>query len=74
MPDHLKGMVQDVAELNPDQASLLYGLIMEFENIFMTPDGQLGRTGLVKHQIDTNGARPIRQPPEIKTGRQRGNY
>lgn len=63
LPDHLKGMVQGVADLDPDQTRLLCGLIKEFENIFMTPDGQLGRTGLVQHQIETNGARPIRQPP-----------
>ena len=33
----------------------------EFQDIFMRPDGKLGRTSKVKHNIDTAGAKPIKQ-------------
>ena len=62
LPAHLQGMVEGISELDSEQFGLLCGLLKEYEGIFMTPDGKLGRTGLVKHQIDTEGARPIKQP------------
>ena len=38
-------------------------LLCEFENVFMSPDGGLGLTKLVKHRIDTGDNAPIKQPP-----------
>ena len=63
LPEHLHGMIPINSELDPKQIRLLCGLLKQYENIFMTPDGKLGRTGLVKHQIHIGDARPIKQAP-----------
>ena len=61
LPEHLHGMIPINSELDPKQVRLLCGLLKQYENIFMTPDGKLGRTGLVKNQIHIGDARPIKQ-------------
>jgi hypothetical protein len=38
-------------------------LLAEYENIFAGDDEDYGRTNKVYHRIDTEDARPIRQPP-----------
>ena len=38
-------------------------LIIDFQDVMAEHDGPLGRTNLVQHQINTAGARPIRQIP-----------
>jgi predicted aspartyl protease len=62
LPEHLQLMVQGVTELDGRQMRQLCGLLKEYEEIFMAPGGQLGRTGIVKHKIDVQGSCPIKQP------------
>ena len=61
IPEHLKNMVDSAsADLNHDQKAHLYNIIYHHQDIFLGPDGKLGRTPLVKHNIDTGNAKPIR--------------
>ena len=39
-----------------------YGLLLEYSDVFASSDADLGRTGRLKHSIDTMGSHPIRQP------------
>ena len=54
---------RSVAHLNTQQATEVYQLLSEFSDTFSEGAHDLGRTDLVKHQINTGGAAPIRQPP-----------
>jgi len=47
------------ADLTDDQTAHLQALLLEFSDVFSTPEGPLGHTNVVKHFIHTEG-RPIR--------------
>ena len=53
----------DTINLASMQKDKLANLLDEFSDIFSTGPDDLGRTGIVKHQIDTGGHPPIKQPP-----------
>jgi transposase InsO family protein/predicted aspartyl protease len=62
IPQHLQELYDRCrTDLDPEQTKALAGLLAEFQDVFVGPDGQMGRTTLVKHQIDTGNARPVRQ-------------
>ena len=64
LPQHLRSLYErSVAHLNDQQAVEVYQLLNEFADTFSKGVGDLGRTGLVKHQINTGDAALIRQPP-----------
>ena len=64
VPAHLQEMVEGAcANLSPEQALKVTNLISEFQDIFVGPNGELGKTDLIKHEIDTGTARPIKQHP-----------
>ena len=48
-------------ELTAEQKEQFYALLLANSDLFSF-DGQLGRTGLVKHHMDTGRSAPIRQP------------
>lgn len=59
----LKTQVQEwTKNLTEQEKSKAVKMLKEFWSIFAT-DKNPGRTTIVKHQIDTGDARPIRQPP-----------
>ena len=61
---HLQPLLDSASEtLTNEQQESLSALLIEFQDIFMGPDGKLGRTDLVKHTIDTGNAKPIKIPP-----------
>ena len=61
IPEHLKPMVDNAStDLNEAQKAHLYKIIYHNQDIFLGPDGKLGRTPLVQHSIDTGNAKPIR--------------
>ncbi|KAK6183754.1 hypothetical protein SNE40_006359 [Patella caerulea] len=35
---------------------------MEFQDVFKSPEGQLGKTNLIEHEINIQNAQPIKQP------------
>ena len=48
--------------LDGGQRERILDLILRYQHIFATPDGELGHTTLVDHTIDTGDSRPIKQP------------
>lgn len=41
----------------------LIELLVEYQDIFVGPDGMLGQTDVVKHKINTGSAKPVKTPP-----------
>ena len=61
---HLQPLLDSASEtLTNEQQESLSALLIEFQDIFMGPDGKLGRTDLVKHTYYTGNAKPIEIPP-----------
>ena len=64
LPAHLTFLLDDSgSKLNGEEKRELEKLLIEFEDVFVGPDGKLGRTNLVTHSIDTGDAPPVRQRP-----------
>ena len=64
LPEYLKPLVEQSTETLPGtELTKLTQLLYKYQDIFKSPDGQLGRTNLVKHRIDTGNAVPIKQRP-----------
>lgn len=66
LPDHLHKIFADTVEsenLSEFWQTKLCMLLRRHAELFAVDDGDLGRTDLVLHDIDTGDARPIRQPP-----------
>ena len=64
VPAHLRDLFEHSAQhLDEKQRKQLAGMLHQYGDIFSAFKGDVGRTGLVKHKIDTGNARPIKQPP-----------
>ena len=64
LPEHLQDMAKRAIEgLLPNQARYICGMIYDNQALFLSPDGEIGRTNLVKHAINTGHAQPIRARP-----------
>lgn len=62
VPDHLTDLYESsVQELPVEQHSQIAKLLMDYQDVFSKGDGDLGRTDIIKHKIDTGAAAPIRQ-------------
>ena len=64
----LKGEVKELYRRSSDgldcrQKEKLHTLLMEFEDVFSNGPGDMGRTSLTSHKIDTGDQRPIKQQP-----------
>ena len=59
-------------DLTDAQQTQLRSLVAEYRDIFALSPEELGRTGLVKHRIDTGDHQPIRQRPYRVSDTQRG--
>ena len=61
LPDHLRDLYnRSTADLTTQESKQLYDLLLEFVDVFFEDPHDLGRTDLVKYQINTNGTNPIR--------------
>ena len=61
---HLKELYErSTAGLTSDRCQQVYNLLKRYSHIFSAGSRDLGRTDVIKHQIDTQGTRPVRQPP-----------
>jgi hypothetical protein len=49
--------------LDDSQKNQLYSLLVEFEDVFSEGSGDMGRTSLTSHKIDTGDRKPIKQQP-----------
>ena len=64
LPKHVQSLYErSVIGLEPYQQKLVYDLLCDYVHLFSKGAEDLGRTDIVKHQIDTGTATPIRQPP-----------
>ncbi len=64
LPEYLQPLMEGVSEdLTLHQQEELAAEIYEFQDVFSSGPMDMGRTGLVKHTIDTGDQRPIRLPP-----------
>ena len=74
--DMVKQLGTHVSTVQRDQ---LLQLLLEFSDVFAASSNDLGRIDLIKHQIDTGNAHPIRQqirrvPPAKREGTQKLLY
>ena len=64
VPDHLIDLFErSKIGLNEQQQCRLAVLLVNYADVFVTKDGQLGRTNVVKHTINTGDCAPIKQMP-----------
>jgi hypothetical protein len=64
VPEQLQNLYEASIEELPEAYHARVGeLLTEFKDVFSTGDGDLGKTGAVKHHINTGTAPPIRQKP-----------
>lgn len=64
MPAHVNDLYEaSIGLLDASQRSLTHDLLCEYQSIFTGPKGELGRTDIVKHKINTGDARPLKQNP-----------
>ena len=63
LPQELEALAVDAGDgLEPAQADQVHSLLRQHTTAFVGPDGKLGCTELVRHQIDTGEARPVKVP------------
>ncbi|CAG2243547.1 unnamed protein product [Mytilus edulis] len=64
LPEHLKELVEKCSSsLTLENKQKLIELLVEYQDIFVGPDGMLGQTDVVKHKINTGSAKPVKTPP-----------
>ena len=64
LPTHLQDLInRSMKHLDQAQQNKALDLLAGFTDVFSKNSDDLGRTTLVQHQINTEGAAPIRQPP-----------
>ena len=64
LPPHLQFLcLQSTKGLSVSEKEIACQLLCEFSDLFSSGAGDLGTTDLVKHEIRTGDAKPIRQPP-----------
>ena len=63
LPEHLKPLVEKASDsLTDEQKQSLTDLLIQYGDIFVGPDGKVGRTDIVKHTIDTGDNHPFKLP------------
>jgi hypothetical protein len=64
LPDHLLPVFEESkANLQPDEQIKVAHLLNKYQHVFSKTKSDLGKTGLVKHKINTGLAPPIKQHP-----------
>lgn len=64
LPEHLIPIIDKISpKVTESQKQSIKELLIDFQDIFVGPDGKLGRTNLAKHVINTGDAKPIKLPP-----------
>lgn len=62
IPEHLRELLEEIdSEVSVNQRANMRSLISDFQDSFVGSDNKFGRTGLVRHTIDTGSAHPIKQ-------------
>ena len=64
LPEHLQCLLDRVSpKIDTVEKDKIKDLLIKYQDIFLGPDGKLGRTDIVQHVIDTRDAKPIKIPP-----------
>lgn len=61
VPAHLANLLENT--LSREQKFQLASLLREYKDVFVGPDGKLGRTTIIKHTINTGNSPPIKLAP-----------
>ena len=61
VPEDLRCLFPAERTLTPDEVSKLEALVMEYEDIFVSPNGIPSFTNLISHKLDTGDVKPIKQ-------------
>lgn len=62
VPDHLKAIYTESVKCIPEENHMqVQKLLTTYADVFSKSDDDIGRTNLVKHDIDTGDARPVKQ-------------
>ena len=62
VPDFVQKLVDGVDDSIPESACMaLEAILCKYSDVFSRDENDLGRTDIIMHHIDTNGARPVRQ-------------
>lgn len=63
LPEHLQQLVDKSSQkLTHTERDRLASVIADYADVFVGPDGKLGHTDLVQHEIETSDSRPIKLP------------
>ena len=64
LPGHLHDLFdRSKANLSEDYHAQVKSCLLEFQDVFSSGEHDIGRTEVVKHQINTGDARPIKERP-----------
>ena len=63
MPHEVFNQQEDLAHLSNSQKDQLQKLLDRYDHLFADSDAELGQTDVVKMELDTGDAPPIRQRP-----------
>jgi transposase InsO family protein len=64
VPEHLEGLYATCKDnLTADQQHTFREFLVTHQSVFAKSKGDLGRTNVVKHKINTGTAVPVKQPP-----------
>ena len=74
-PPYLKDLFeQSVKDRSPEQGSKVKHLLQTFSHIFAKDDADFGRTSIIKHEIEVQNARPVKEPPRRVPYHLQGEY
>ena len=63
-PKHLERLYEDSCEnLDEEKRQKVKEMLVKYQTLFSESSTDIGRTSLVTHRIDTQGAKPIKQRP-----------
>ena len=63
LPSHLESLATKLSPRVSEKTKEVRDTLTEFQDVFMCTDTQLGRTGKVRHTIDTANSKPVKLPP-----------
>ncbi|PIK33467.1 Retrovirus-related Pol polyprotein from transposon [Apostichopus japonicus] len=63
VPQHVTGLLEaEDGYMNDEQRALLKELVTDYADVFARSSADLGYTTVAQHKIDTDNARPVKQP------------
>ena len=63
LPSHLECLIPTATDLTEDQLASVRTVLTKYQDLFVGPDGNLGRTSVTRHRILTKIDKPVRIPP-----------